>query len=703
MIWRKVGATSAPVVAALALLWALLAQGRVHAQTPAKSAAWQATACSDFKIVEDTGSSIECGYVTVPLRHADPTSATIQLAVVVLPSQAADRQPDPLFMAQGGPGGSTIETYAQYLLQDPQARPTPNRDIVLWDQRGTLFSKPALLCPEVVEADLQASLASHQALTSTNPLTSATGITGVNGESDDDAAYAACERRLVQEAGNLSPFNSAENADDVDDVRQALGYDKINFYGVSYGTELGQFVMRRHPQTLRSVVLDAVVPLTYNLFTEPAFAKERIAEKYFNACAADPRCNAAFPNLAQRYLALIDRLNQQPVVVSVSPQSLTEISTTYAISLSGDLLESALYTSLYSNVHDLIPLIIDRADKGDYTYVTTALLPLMLFDQSSATGMYMSVVCADHGNTDPSKTDYKGVNPRLAAEQRQAAADEVALCKKWQIELLPRADLQPVQSDLPVLLLSGDFDPITPPNYAETLLPFLPNATHVVFARGAHGQAVEQPCANAIIAAFLDDPGGKLDTTCANQPVARFVTPADVITLPLLRRVLAARGVNGLLWFGASVAPGIFIGLFLLTAIPIYAIGWLIGVFRHKINPGASGWTRAWSHWAPWLALLAGLVLLAFGVGLASAVWGTLSDNQNLLLLGAISASWRWLFFLPPLFVLLVILMVVAAVALWRGHHHSLLGRAYYSFLTFAGLFAVAGLFGIGVMGLWYG
>src|SRR5262249_47529998 len=169
------------------------------------------------------------------------------------------------------------------------------------------------------------------------------------------AAFQACGARLQAEAGDLSPFNSAENADDVEDVRQALGYDNINFYGVSYGTELGQFVMRQHPDHLRSVVLDAVVPLTYSLFTEPAFAKQRIAEKYFNACAVDAGCNTAFPNLGQRYLALIDRLNKQPVVVSVSPQTLDVVTTTYQVSLTGDLLEGALYISLYSNVHDLIP------------------------------------------------------------------------------------------------------------------------------------------------------------------------------------------------------------------------------------------------------------------------------------------------------------------------------------------------------------
>ena len=99
-------------------------------------------------------AGIECGYVTVPRRHAEPGGPTIQLATVVLPAVASPRQSDPLFIAQGGPGGSTIDTYAQVLIDDPSLRPTSNRDIVLWDQRGTLYSKPALMCPEVSTQDI---------------------------------------------------------------------------------------------------------------------------------------------------------------------------------------------------------------------------------------------------------------------------------------------------------------------------------------------------------------------------------------------------------------------------------------------------------------------------------------------------------------------------------------------------------------------
>jgi pimeloyl-ACP methyl ester carboxylesterase len=695
------------VVGALALL-GVGALAPARAQTPARSAAWADADCSRFKIAS-AATDMTCGYVTVPLRHAQPTGPTIQLAVVVLPATDGQRQPDPLFMAQGGPGGSTIATYADYLHASPRSRPVTDRDIVLWDQRGTLFSKPALLCPEVAVAGLRAAMA-----TSNPPDPNAPDPSDV------------CGARLVAEVGDVSAFNSAENADDVDDVRRALGYDRINFYGVSYGTELGQFVMRQHPEILNSVVLDAVVPLSYNLFIEPAFAKQRIATKYFDACAADPRCNAAFPELGARYLALIERLDAAPVTVSVSPPGAVPADfptpapavtpgpeagsiaglfggTPYRIRLTGELLEGALYQALYSDTHDLVPLIVDRADRGDYTYVSSFVLPLVLFDDTFATGMWVTVACADRGDTDPTAVDYSTIVPRLADAARADAASEVATCRQLQIRLLPRADLEPIRSDLPTLLLSGAYDPITPPEYAATLLPDLPNAQHVIFPYGAHGQAVTSPCANRIVAGFIDSPLAPVDAACAAAQQARFLTEQDLITFPPMRRALAASGLSGLFGVALSAAPGLGSALLLGTALPFYVVGWLVGLLRRpRPDTRRPDWTLGWSRGAPWFAIAAGVILNVFLIGLGLAFVTTLVTTQALLGLGAIPATWRGLFWLPPLLVAAVALMCVATVAVWKGRRRSLAGRLYYTILTLGGLVGVGTLFSLGVMNLWH-
>src|SRR6185436_18504302 len=255
--------------------------------------AWFPEDCGILKLrVKDPGPT--CGFVSVPLRHEDPQSPRIRLAVVVIPAlDKTGRQPDPLFLAQGGPGGSTIGGFGQVLLDDPLKRPSLNRDLVLWDQRGTYFSQPRLLCREVGQ------------------------LAGDAGEEKQKEAYRRCGERLSKEAGDLSAFNSLENARDVDDVRSALGYEKYSFYGVSYGTELAQFLLRLNPPQLRSVVLDAVVPLGFSLVTDVPSAKQQVMQQYARACEESPSCNAAYPSLGARYLALLDRLDKEPVPYAV--------------------------------------------------------------------------------------------------------------------------------------------------------------------------------------------------------------------------------------------------------------------------------------------------------------------------------------------------------------------------------------------------
>lgn len=157
-----------------------------------------------------------------------------------------------------------------------------------------------------------------------------------------------------------------------------------------------------------------------------------------------------------------------------------------------------------------------------------------------ATGMHETVACADRGDTDPSAVDFSKILPRLAKETRDAAIAELQICRQWKIDLLPRASLAPISSEIPTLLLSGDFDPITPPQYAASLLSSLPGARHVVFPTGSHGQAVKSPCSNLIIQRFLDNPKAAPDTSCVRTSVSRFATEADLITVPALRKVLAA-------------------------------------------------------------------------------------------------------------------------------------------------------------------
>lgn len=658
---------------------------RLASGVPDFGAGWTPADCATFELSPPEGLGAECGFVGVPERRGHGAARRIDLAVAVLAPVEGGAATDggstpPLFMAQGGPGAGTIASFGQVLLDDPDLRPATDRALVLWDQRGTGYSKPALTCPELADAERAGAASASSAASE---------------EAAFFAAMQACGARLRAAGVDLAGYQSAESADDVETIRQTLGYERIAFYGVSYGTELGQFLMRRHPGTLSAVVLDAVVPLDYDLFIEPAFAQQRIGEKYLRGCAREARCARAFPDLGARYLALIDRLNAQPAEIMVAPLPGDEVALgpPVPVLLTGEMLEGAIYGALYTDMHDLVPLIIDRADKGDYTLVATLLLPMALFDTSLAEGMHMTVTCADHGNVDPASVDFAGVLPRLAETTRAQAAVAARVCRDWGIPLLPRSDLEPVRSDLPVLLLSGDFDPITPPAYAEKLLPDLPNAVHVVFPAGAHGQAMTDPCANRLIAAFLDDPLSPIDAACAARPAGRFVTTDDVIFLGTLRRVMASEGLQGIAVSGALAVPAVLAALVLSTAMLVYPVGALAGRLRGRpAPPVTSDAAGRLSRAAPTLAVLAALFSIACLAGLVYAVGSTLMVNQNLIGMGAIPRDWAWILGLPALIGVAGLGLLGAAVAVWTTGKRSFAGRVYLSLLAVAALVAAANL-----------
>jgi len=322
------------------LLVLFLSASLFAAEPPVRRSAWQQTDCNVFQIKTE-GRDVECGFVTVPRRHADPAGPAIRLATVIIKSDAEKRSPEPLFIAQGGPGGSSIKSFAQLLISLPELRPARNRDLVLWDQRGTLFSRPALLCPEVSKAELEA-------------MTDTKNLSETEKDELQRDGYRACGERLAREVSDLSAFNTVENANDVDAIRQALGYGRIAFYGVSYGTELGQYLMRQHPGILHAVVLDAVVPTQFNLMTHVGSVKQRIAQKYFQGCEREAACREAYPDLAKRLLTLLDRFDREPAKLVIRDPK--NPGKTLTVKLSGETLADALYQALY--IRDVRPLIL---------------------------------------------------------------------------------------------------------------------------------------------------------------------------------------------------------------------------------------------------------------------------------------------------------------------------------------------------------
>ena len=594
----------------------------------------------------------ECGYVVVPLRHAEPDGATIRLPVAV--RRATAGAPDPLLLAQGGPGGDAFKVFS--ILVQPTGDLSTSRDIVIFNQRGTPYAEPELTCPET-----DAALADILAADSEE------------GERLYNEAMAACYDRLLAEGIDLSAFNSLENAADVPLIARALGYDEYNFYGVSYGTLLGLHLMRNHPEGLRSVILDSVVPPDVNFLSEIAASEDRVFGEVFAACAADPACAAAYPNLEARFYALVAQYDQLPVDMTLTDPETGQSYDTY---LDGRGLRSVLYQLLYvPRMAAVLPSVIANIEAGDLRYLE-AMWPLLVFDQLVAEGMYNSVICAEDADIDVAAVPLDGVRPEIAATAVDSLQSIIDGCARWQVEPLPPSVDDPVVSDIPTLLLSGRFDPVTPPAFAAVAAVGLSNATNLVDPTAAHGVAFQNDCINGIILDFLADPSAPPDSSCLAAAEPLDFVPPDAVTLPLLAdvnqlrpRVLVAFGVAAVLL------------LVVLSPFLLWPIVYLVRVFGDKPEARAAADRRV--RWLGRGLLLAfGALALVFSVGLLGFVVAAVADLTlaTALALPGAAAPLLWL---PIILLALAVAAVVALVLMWRRPGSgSLPGKVYHTIVA---------------------
>ncbi len=609
----------------------------------------------------------ECGYVTVPEERANPDSPAIRLPVAILRATAPNAKPDPLFLAQGGPGGSAFD-YFTYVV--PNTSIAAERDIVIFNQRGTQYAEPDLFCDETMAA--------------TEELL---GLPPEEGLARSMTLLAACYRRLEAEGINLSAYNSLENAADVEDIRQALGYDEYNFYGVSYGTLLGLHLMRNYPEHLRSVILDGVVPPNLNFIPKVAENEDRIYRELFRACNADPDCAAAYPNLEARLLQLVDNLNENPAIVEVTNP---DTGKTVDVYLDGRALLDFFFQAFYlPNMYAIFPKIVSDLEQGNYFFVSQ-ILPLFAFDQTFSEGMYYSVICAEDGDFS-AELDTAGLLPPIAEYAPEDLQSYLEGCALWPVELLPPTVDDPVNSDIPTLLLSGRFDPITPPYFAEKAAESLPNAYHVVDPLGSHGVAFGNDCLNQIVQNFLNDPYRQPDASClATREAADTVLPSAV-TFPLLGPLSTLEA--SFLW-QTGLATLFLLGV--LSAFVVWPAAFLLNVARNRRRE----WTAAARRlrWAGRLLLLAfgGLAVL-FVIGVVTAVVQVLFYNTAYLSVYSLPGTVRPFLFIPYLLLLLAAGAAVVAALNWRQKEFSLWSKLYYTFLALcaAGYVAVLAAHGL--------
>lgn len=425
-------------------------------------------------------SLVQCGKLQVPENYSLPSGEKITVNFAVLPAIDSSQNKTPLMFLAGGPGQAAVELAAHIFTTFNEIR--KSHDIILVDQRGTGKSHP-LECDD----------------------NSTSNVYDIIPENFSEQELKDC---LAQFKGDFSQYNSENAIRDFDAVRGALGHNKIHIYGGSYGTRAGLVYMRMFPDSLKSVVLDSVGPIEVPIGTFGQSAA-RSFNLLLDSCQNDEHCNAAYPDLATEYKAVVARLDKAPVKLEIAHPRLGT-KTDFVLSRSKFI--SNLRLQLYSmQTRTLVPLIIHQAFLGNYQPVI-GLIAMSDGGMGMYVGLTLNIVC----NEDLPKITQAMFT--ADAENSFGGNDShkawLQACPLWPKYSVDESFYKSVTANIPTLILSGNLDPVTPPSNGEKSAATLPNSHHIVSKNSAHIVA-STPCGVDIVNEFLEtlDPKG-LDESC---------------------------------------------------------------------------------------------------------------------------------------------------------------------------------------------
>lgn len=431
-----------------------------------------------------------CGKLTVFENRETRSGRTIDLNVVVLPALDPSRIEEPLFDMAGGPGVAATGAADFYAKEGKEYR--RHRDVVLVDQRGTGDSNPLTAAPR--------TRSPQDYLTEMYPV-----------------EYVKALRQALEQRADLTQYTTSIAMDDLDDIRAWLGYERINLFGLSYGTRAVLVYMRQHPDRVRSAILMGVVPTYLKMPLYHSRAAKRAMDLLLEECAGDAACHQAFPQLQHEWEEVLERLEREPARVEYSPP---DKSATVTVEVQRDIFAEKLRNRMYSrDSARRIPLIIHQAAQGDFGPFLKEAIPA---DRSVpdfiADGMYLCVTCAEDvpfiDQNEAAKANAGNPFGNYRVEQQTRA------CSMWPQGKIPDGYHEPVSSDIPVLIFSGYMDPVTPPERGEEVASHLPNSKHVIIPHGAHGieGLTNVECLDKLMLEFLSKGNARdLDTTCMER------------------------------------------------------------------------------------------------------------------------------------------------------------------------------------------
>lgn len=477
---------------------------------------------------------VDCGFVRVPEDRSDRRSRTIEVHAAVVRASGDHPEPDPIVLLDGGPSFGAISDFAlgAYLADSSMV---DDRDLILVDTRGTGISEPRLGCPELDEAEVRSFYS--------EPF--------VNSDAHRIARVAlrACWDRLVAEGVDPAAYTSAESAADLDALRRALGVDQWNLLALSADGVLGETYLRLFPDGIRSAVFDSAMSshMTYPMDFDRG--RVELLEKVFAECRANQACRARYPGIRSLFYEWVDRLQADPVIVTLADFRPEPVR----LEVDGiGLLTDAPFMIYPGDPFTPSSVILDSLDyiwrvtHGEIQQVYEELLgtgPLENghLDDFFAQGKTLSYVCHDlvgftsHGRLVQAAHDIPPYAPRYLHEHYDLALGfwipvSPAGCDVWDVGRAPGWQNQPVRSDIPTLVLAGEYDVGVPPYIVRQIDDRLSRATYVELPASAHLQlavfTTGHECAREITAGFLADPLATVDLSCvAEVPRVDFAPP----------------------------------------------------------------------------------------------------------------------------------------------------------------------------------
>ncbi len=434
------------------------------------------------------------GYLEVLENRQDPNSRTINIPIYIFKSRSENPKPDPIIYTVGGPGSTTMPS-AQYMNY---YKYLDDRDFILVEQRGNYYAKPHLDCPEWSQAIYKSNQPDFE-----------------DKEYDSlfEQATKDCRKRLIEKGIDLNGYNTNEIAEDINDLVNVLEIEEYNLLTISYSTKIAQVLLRDHPKRIRSVVMDSPLPLEVSYDEESVENILESVKKILSDCETNKECAKAFPNIEQRFFEYLQDKTNNPLEVSIENPKSKKMEKFY---LKGEDLIT-VFTSASSAGVVNVPFEINKLLNNDLTSLKEQLSNLFEEPSNGAgLGMRLSVWCAEEypfNSQDIIKSESikhpqtKGLSP---------AVFEKEICEIWGVQKVSKIENEPIKSEIPVLLISGEYDNETPAKWAKSMTNNLINSYHFIFKGWKHTPTTNwgNQCAMQSANDFFNNPTIKPSPEC---------------------------------------------------------------------------------------------------------------------------------------------------------------------------------------------